>query len=407
MCKFLIFIFGELIKLIMAARISRCRVRSWSIGCGYNCNVILGVQLQVLMIEQDEIKRFPCSITDPDQNTLDTSSPPSSSSSSPRIPKRSRGRPKKTPDTQCPDSEVSTATVSSSVRHHPRGHRLFLSDSKTRFTFSLPSHSATLASRLQLMLYRNLLNDLISVSTPFDFDKLWQTLNVDSSQTFSNAFLTQIQPVIGEDSTIMCLKDLERWWKTALTGLDLLEKREDVILPVHEQLTIVYRLRSNAVPTSTRKKPRRSNSPQSEQLQRAILESLQSCKAIAADPLLQREPSIERQTLNGQDTSPVVVEQVTEKIETAKLVESNPTKRAADNEDVNDNTGEVVLYHVFSVETECFSEQPDLAAGGIIGQVQFSHDESLLNSHIDNVLDWWYGKREPVGVSIEDANRCK
>ncbi|GJJ13174.1 hypothetical protein Clacol_007425 [Clathrus columnatus] len=331
----------------------------------------------------DEIKRAPYTKADPTAD-IATDSPPSSpprSQPNHTDQKRSRGRPRKSSGSQ-PYNQTSNVSDNSNPPklHQKQQHCLFISDSKTRFSRSLPPHSGTLASRLQLMLYRNLLNDLVSLTTPFDFDRLWQSLRLDPMRTFSASFLAQILPLLGHDSNVACLRDLEQKWKINLAQLDLLDIGGATTLPVHEQLTVVYRLRdygkSNQL--SKRKKSRpSSSSSEDEQLQKAILESIQPAVTEQTAPCeTTRSPNGK-----GSNLNPVV--------NNTKILENTDIGNVKPN-------GE-------SVE----GGQGTTVAGDIIGQIQFNHDNTLLDSNIDHILNWWYGKREPIGVSIEEANRCK
>lgn len=44
--------------------------------------------------------------------------------------------------------------------------------------------------------------------------------------------------------------------------------------------------------------------------------------------------------------------------------------------------------------------------GSIIGSQRFAYSRDLLSEHIDKILQFWTGSREPVGVSIENTTRC-
>lgn len=43
----------------------------------------------------------------------------------------------------------------------------------------------------------------------------------------------------------------------------------------------------------------------------------------------------------------------------------------------------------------------------VVGTSRFEYDPVMLDSYLEHVLKFWRGEREPVGVDIEDANRCK
>lgn len=48
----------------------------------------------------------------------------------------------------------------------------------------------------------------------------------------------------------------------------------------------------------------------------------------------------------------------------------------------------------------------DSEEGSIIGSQRFAYCSDLLSEHIDRILQFWTGTREPVGVSIENTTRC-
>jgi exonuclease V len=58
-----------------------------------------------------------------------------------------------------------------------------------------------------------------------------------------------------------------------------------------------------------------------------------------------------------------------------------------------------------STEIEVEKSTED-AEGSIIGSQRFAYSRDLLSEHIDKILQFWTGSREPVGVSIENTTRC-
>ena len=44
--------------------------------------------------------------------------------------------------------------------------------------------------------------------------------------------------------------------------------------------------------------------------------------------------------------------------------------------------------------------------GAIIGSHRFAYSPALLSDHIERILEFWTGSREPVGVSVENTTRC-
>jgi exonuclease V len=52
------------------------------------------------------------------------------------------------------------------------------------------------------------------------------------------------------------------------------------------------------------------------------------------------------------------------------------------------------------------SPDKSMASGTIIGRHRFQHNPVLLEAHLNSVLQFWMGEREPEGVKLEQTNRC-
>ncbi|EJU02309.1 hypothetical protein DACRYDRAFT_21999 [Dacryopinax primogenitus] len=50
--------------------------------------------------------------------------------------------------------------------------------------------------------------------------------------------------------------------------------------------------------------------------------------------------------------------------------------------------------------------QSKLDEAVILGCHRFSYSETQVDAHIDKMLALWTGDREPIGVDVEDVNRC-
>ena len=113
---------------------------------------------------------------------------------------------------------------------------LYLKDNKTRRHRSVPPHHDTLSGRLQLMLYRRLLSQLVANSPLYDFRPLWKRLGVKSYSRFPTRFLVQTN-LISDNSNFQttCLDDVVTSWHTLV--------KEANIQGINENLELVYRLR--------------------------------------------------------------------------------------------------------------------------------------------------------------------
>lgn len=191
---------------------------------------------------QDEIERRP-------QENLSTSSKDSTETLQSSLgPKRARRTPSPsqaliTEFLPSPpvDSRVSRDSIlvhetrSISFVPPPNQHKLYLVDTKTRRSNTLPPFEDTLSAQIQLMLYYRLLRELISVSKPFDFTSLWERLRLRSSKTFSTRFLVQAGLLV-ENSTfpMTSLDGLAKTWA------DMVQQAN--VSMIDPNLTIVYRL---------------------------------------------------------------------------------------------------------------------------------------------------------------------
>jgi exonuclease V len=55
---------------------------------------------------------------------------------------------------------------------------------------------------------------------------------------------------------------------------------------------------------------------------------------------------------------------------------------------------------------ESQSDPEDPKSGGIIGRHRFKYDSGLLRKHLEGVMSYWHGIRQPSGVDINNTRRC-
>jgi len=55
---------------------------------------------------------------------------------------------------------------------------------------------------------------------------------------------------------------------------------------------------------------------------------------------------------------------------------------------------------------ESQSDPEDPKSGGIIGRHRFKYDSELLKKHLEEVMSYWHGIRQPSGVDIKNTRRC-
>jgi exonuclease V len=113
---------------------------------------------------------------------------------------------------------------------------LYIKDNKTRRHPSVPPHHDTLSGRLQLMLYRRLLSQLVAKSPLYDFKPLWKRLGIKSSSRLPTKFLVQAKLISdNSDFQTTSLDDVVTSWHKLV--------EEANIQSVNENLELVYRLR--------------------------------------------------------------------------------------------------------------------------------------------------------------------
>ena len=57
-------------------------------------------------------------------------------------------------------------------------------------------------------------------------------------------------------------------------------------------------------------------------------------------------------------------------------------------------------------EDDSIPQKLDVQAPEVIGTTVFKMDGSSLDDYLDNVLGYWHGEREPIGVSLANVGRC-
>ncbi|EPQ60234.1 hypothetical protein GLOTRDRAFT_30296 [Gloeophyllum trabeum ATCC 11539] len=239
---------------------------------------------------------------------------------------------------------------------------LHLSDSKTRRTMTLPSEDDALPSRLQLMLYHRLLSKLVSLSKPFDFSRIWKQLRLRPDARLGHQFLTDAGLLLGADwgAPLECLNDLTAAWLAAVERLD--------VDSVDKHLKLVYRTRPTTGKVGSKRKRADVLSTRREDVDLATAVEARSVVG----------PS----RFTGRQLPP----HLTWVVQNSLLQSSKGDDRTA--EDANSSSED---------------ESPD---SHVFGIKYFQVDDALLDDYLKKVLDWWYGRRSPEGVSLDHTSRC-
>ena len=379
-----------------------------------------------------------------------------------------------------------------------RTHRLYISDSKTRASGTLPRESDTLAGKLQVMLYKEVLDAMLLAAvtptsppldpgpsnqppavlpsaTTFSFSQLFDLLSLDPNVALSETFLLQSRPIIQANNLrfaaleARCLSNMLSVWVQYVYALGLgspsivkakrssskdeIERRN--MGRSEARLELVYR-RVKAAKKSTKRRKGRSEQPpagkepededgsgdEDRLIELAIERSLQDVGRPpdeAEDGNL-RVPNgaVNSLSTSQPDITNVDTPEQTSSTSTAKRELTRQEEWDAEEDELawaievslgavdpleSPSEGGVIVRASASQRSPPTSSAPltdspsnspkndsavvpSSASGGIIGHSVFQHNPRLLAVHLESVLEFWMGTREPRGVSLEETRRC-
>ncbi|KAI0059507.1 hypothetical protein BV25DRAFT_1993601 [Artomyces pyxidatus] len=382
---------------------------------------VQGEQIVTGIIDEITRKPIPPEATEP--TSPSKKRPPSSS---PGTPSKSKKR--RTPSPQKSQPQLTTYFSSpseASTKKPPRSpptHILYISDTKTRRSSSVPSDDDALSSRLQLMLYNRLLTSLLSPDFPFE--SIWLRLKLDAFRPLSDSFLVESGLISDDPEAILgypsCLDDLVDMWHNTIDALH--------VAGVSPTLEIVYRTQ----PRQSAKADARPPSA-SVEMAAAAQEARDIARAIEAslrDPDYDLERAIEESMKHtGAEAEPVAAGQVVEELTPPRTAEAQladpqvawlaqegalervqPSLLATIIENGRlENEGETATDFLAQTTTPAAEPTAPPAEGTdskILGRKRFQLDDRILDEHLQNVLLWWHGARPPQGVDIEHSRRC-
>lgn len=266
---------------------------------------------------------------------------------------------------------------------------------------------------------------ILPTETPFQWGKIFSHLGLDAKSEFSDSFLVQCKPIIDGNSLRFdvvngrTLEDMVESWYRYVDALGLgtpTAGKEKNTARTEDRLELVYR-RAGAKPRRKKdaerkgqRKGRRSSLTEEDDLQRAIAASLQDARG-----------SLKGDTQTEQVTSSIADgpgDQEEDELAWAVEMSLGATAETIDKEE----QGEVVVRasqrSTVDFQSSGSVSPPPLetqdhvtltsgsGSGSIIGRTGFTHSPRRLAAHLASVLDWWMGKREAIGVSIEETRRC-
>lgn len=284
-----------------------------------------------------------------------------------------------------PDEDgLPASSKQNNAKQRGERYKLFVIDTKTRGVDWLPPEEDTYQSRLQVMLYRRLLTSLLSLDTPFDFEHFWWQVGVDSSIEFSTLFLAQSGLLFGDrERPTTTLDGLAEEWQMMVANSGVVE--------VDPNLELIYRLQ----PKGTSWKGKRSAGMASRQSVPSTVnqEEQDLAKAIAASLGTGSASNNGLSAKQADDAGEIDQELQKALYESLK---STPTTEGPLPPDSGLAKPEPVENGDNSIDT--FKT---------IGTKQFLYDDAMLQGHLDSVLEFWKGLRQPVGVPPNLARRCE
>ena len=347
-------------------------------------------------------------------------------------------------------------------------HRLLVSDSKTRASGTLPRDSDTLAGRLQVMLYKELLDAMLLSAIPesgpsgssilptqsnFSFERLFKHLQLGLEEPFSDDFVRQSRVVILGNGlrygTIEArtLSNMIRVWQGYVSSLGLGIPRAPTSKAkaevkggsgrTEDKLELIYRRaaalkkkhgrrKSGAVAIEDDKTSDVSSGEEKE-IQLAIEASLNPASSQSSSPAVERSnqsasPGKEEDELAwAVEMSLEAKEDEVAKEEDGQITlhtsqhDPDTLPEPSSQSDTTPPSLETTAMRPRSTHSTPTLEQsgstqalakPGNASGSIIGHHIFTHSPNLLATHLTSALEWWMGERDPVGVSLEETRRC-
>ncbi|KZT54630.1 hypothetical protein CALCODRAFT_556828 [Calocera cornea HHB12733] len=304
-------------------------------------------------------------------------------------------------ESEQPSTQPSIVTFFSPTKPKPDAppapsHILRLLDHKTRMAPTLPETGSTtaLAARLQLMLYKTLLDPLLARGpAAFDFESYFISSGLDEACPFGERFITSIHALVQDDDWPLlqeatCLRDMAAVWPRAV---ELLGANQ-----VDDTLEVIYRLQ----PKKGRRAPKL--------------------------PLVQSPPAAVQE--RGTPPLPDIIE--SDLPPDVVLLSSPPRSMPgafhgpvdeAFSPDSDDQLGKNVDAQIMElVKQESMRPTPEEAADSaapappvgapeesrVLGSHKFPYSAPQIHLHIDDMLALWMGQRAPEGVDIEDVSRC-
>ncbi|KAI0348226.1 hypothetical protein BDW22DRAFT_1350396 [Trametopsis cervina] len=298
------------------------------------------------------------------------------------------------------DDEQRSSSPSRIPTSRPRpAFRLRILDTKSRHHPSLPPSEDTVSSRLQLMFYHRLLSSMLAPpGSPdaTDYEEIWRRAGLLSTKKFSGKFTLDTEL----PAEIDCLEKVLEMLRNTIEMLN--------VDGIRSTLTIEYRITKRSLSANKRKKSphrRRESETEAEDIKAAIAASLKdlSPEQVVAIEVPASPPGVRNALLDDSSTVtsaalPVPVASDESDKATAKM---DPVPEA----NAGASTSESVPSGAQAGKTDRADPKEDYRSL-ILGTKTFEYDDAVLQRHLDDVLQWWYGNRPSRGVEVALTRRC-
>lgn len=321
-----------------------------------------------------------------------------------------------------------------------------MSDSKTRTGSTLPREEYTKPGRLQCMLYKELLDGLL-VARPMPSERggilpssgngpVWPRvidhLQLNQDAPFTEKFIAEARPVIvgndlrfGADSG-RTLADYIQVWDSyvAALGLGTYTEQQPKDGMTEDKLELVYRRASGRKKKKSSRKRRKGKGRQRSGKEKQMPEQATQEGETASDAelALALAMSLQGGPLSNSDNSPATMDeestqqtppspQHTDYFDSDSdferdLADSAWAAEMTLSQHTESSTEARVLHADVPPPRHARSPSPSPASGTIIGRHTFLHDRDELAQHLESVLGYWMGQREPQGVAAHDTSKC-
>lgn len=318
------------------------------------------------------------------------------------------------------DNHSRPATPETLPSPSPR-YQLHVIDTKSRNTPTIPPEEDTLPARLQLMFYHRLLSNVLAdpaTSTQgLNFDLFWTQLNLSPARQFSKGFLKEAGL---ENNDVKCLADVSQMWRRAVEMLHV--KGAD------DTLTIIYRTQVRQRKKSDRKGKARSaptlngdTTKRSEQHQDELLRNI-IAKMVERNPEIRLTPELQERLFRlgtkALGSTSLSVDQAGPSSEPVQAADMQWTAEQTLLDDLQEHPEmkDAVPEPEYptpplndAAPSDADSDSDGVGSAGrsaVIGVKEFTVDNVFLDNYLSSILEFWYGKRSPVGVDVHLTRRC-